>query len=82
MSPPLFLSKCQVTMKNITKNGRWYVQLLVWCKPGWDTFCNTSKTRTHPTDESRVKNHTKSTNHPTNTITMVAELPSPLAAWI
>jgi hypothetical protein len=35
-----------------------------------------------PTDESQVKKHTKSTNHLTNTITMVMEPLAPPAAWI
>jgi hypothetical protein len=34
------------------------------------------------TDESRVRNHTKNTNHLTNTMTMVVEPPSPPVAWI
>ena len=38
--------------------------------------------KTRPTDESRVKNHTKNTNHLINTITMVVELLAPPAAWI
>jgi len=34
-------------------------------------------------DESRVKNHTKITNHQQNTITMVMEEPlAPPAAWV
>jgi len=35
-----------------------------------------------PTDKSRVKKHNKSTNHLTNTITMVVELLAPPAVWI
>ena len=55
----------------------------VWCKPMWGTKYQTSKTYVRQvTDESRVKNHTKNTTHLTNTITMVVEPPSPLAAWI
>jgi len=42
------------------------------------SLCNTC-----PTDKSRVKNHTKSTNHLTNTITiMVVEPLAPPAMWI
>ena len=36
---------------------------------------------TSPTNESLVKNHTKSTNDLTNSITMVLELLAPPAAW-
>jgi hypothetical protein len=35
-----------------------------------------------PADESPVRDHKKSTNDLTNTITMVMEPPTPLAAWI
>jgi hypothetical protein len=35
-----------------------------------------------PTDESRVENHTKSTNYLINIITMVMEPLAPPAAWI
>jgi len=35
-----------------------------------------------PSDESRVRNHTKSTNYPTNTITMVLEPLALPVAWI
>jgi hypothetical protein len=35
-----------------------------------------------PTDESRVKNHTKSTYHLPNTITVVVEPVALPAAWI
>jgi hypothetical protein len=38
--------------------------------------------KTRPTDESQVKKHIKSTNHLTNTITMVMEPLAPPAAWI
>jgi hypothetical protein len=46
-------------------------------------LCNTSKMYVQQvTDESRVRNRTKSTNKMTNTITMVVELLAPPAAWI
>jgi hypothetical protein len=35
-----------------------------------------------PADESRVRNHTKSTNYPTNTITMVLDPLALPVAWI
>ena len=35
-----------------------------------------------PTNESQVKNHTKSTNDITNTIIMVLEPVAPPAVWI
>ena len=38
--------------------------------------------RTRLTDESQVKNHTKSTNRLPNTITMMVEPLAPPAAWI
>jgi hypothetical protein len=49
------------------------------------SLCNISQNvgRTRPTDESRIKKkHTKSTNHLTNTITMVVGPLAPPVAWI
>jgi hypothetical protein len=47
-------------------------------------LCDTSKNVGRPCliDESRVKQHKKSTNHLPNTITMVVKSPTPPAAWI
>ncbi len=50
-----------------------------WCGALW----RGGRTRPNsPTDESRVRNHPKSTNYLTNTTTIVMTPPTPTAAWI